>query len=197
MPSFSIHLAVGKRYLEKNLEIKDKNGFYLGILAPDFATDKQISHYTGERNRNDIIDFLEKKVQLSSFLEKENIDTDYQKGVFIHLITDYVFFTSFFSKDYLSSNNLDTFLNNLYYSYDQVNDYLNEKYLIDYSIFSVETRDKIDRNIKRKLEQTRNGTNILSFDKLDVLIEEVSNVNLDSIRYNIQNNISLVKKYLT
>lgn len=58
MASFNIHLAVGKRYIEKNKQIKNKKEFYKGIIDPDLVEDKKISHYTGERNKKDVLDYL-------------------------------------------------------------------------------------------------------------------------------------------
>ena len=37
MASFSIHLAIGKRFIEKNNLIKEKKEFYKGIIAPDIV----------------------------------------------------------------------------------------------------------------------------------------------------------------
>lgn len=46
MPGFVIHIAVGKEYIKKHVnEIKNKEKFYEGILAPDLIslTDKNVS----------------------------------------------------------------------------------------------------------------------------------------------------------
>ena len=44
MPSYCIHLAIGNLYAKKH-DIKDKKAFNMGIIAPDFAKDKEKSHY--------------------------------------------------------------------------------------------------------------------------------------------------------
>ena len=70
MPGFNIHLAIGKKYIEKqkyknNSEkdiIIDERSFYNGIVAPDLVTDKSISHYATEKDNSDL-DFL---VELSA-----------------------------------------------------------------------------------------------------------------------------------
>ena len=96
MASFNIHLAVGKRYIEKNSNINNIEEFYKGIIDPDLAINKKVSHYSGKQNKSNILEYLANKVLLNEFLSKETIDTDYQKGIFIHLITDYLFFNNFF-----------------------------------------------------------------------------------------------------
>ena len=53
MPGFTIHLAVGKRYIEKHKkQIKNENDFMKGTIAPDLDKDfsqieknKSKSHY--------------------------------------------------------------------------------------------------------------------------------------------------------
>ena len=63
MASLTIHMAVGKRFIEKQ-NIKNIADFYKGNIAPDLANDKFASHYTGVKEKNDLILFLCKKVQL-------------------------------------------------------------------------------------------------------------------------------------
>ena len=62
MPGFNIHLAIGKRYIEKQKNkkdvIKNENSFYNGLVAPDLVTDKKISHYTTETNKNNLEKYL-------------------------------------------------------------------------------------------------------------------------------------------
>jgi len=81
MASFSIHLAVGKRYMEKN-HIENEQLFMKGIVDPDLASDKNKSHYTFNRNADSLFTYLSTKIYLPEFLKVNMIDTDYMKGVF-------------------------------------------------------------------------------------------------------------------
>lgn len=106
MPSFQIHLAIAKRYMEKH-KIEDKEAFI------------------------------------------ENI-------------------------------NYHQFTENLYTSYDQTNEYLEEKYHI---ILKKELAERIDKEIEgsKKYQKVSDkaGKNILPLDKLDAFIERMSNMNLE------------------
>lgn len=106
MASFNIHLAVGKRYLEKTNIIKNEKDFYKGIIEPDLVSDKKTTHYTGTNDKSDLLKYLSLKVQLKEYLKNESTDSDYQKGVFLHLITDYLFFNTFFDNRLLAKLSL-------------------------------------------------------------------------------------------
>lgn len=185
MASFNIHLAVGKRYIEKTKIIKDEKEFYKGIIDPDLVNDKKESHYTGIQDKNDLLSYLSQKVQLNEYLKNESISSDYQKGVFLHLITDYLFFNNFFDYDYLSNISYSEFFKDLYYSYDITNDYLEEKYKIDYTEFLNQIKNNIEKDKKEKNTSNEIRTNILPFDNLDDFIEYVSNIDLEEYKNKI------------
>lgn len=188
MASFNIHLAVGKRYIEKTKSIKDEKEFYKGIIEPDLVSDKAVSHYTGIKDKNNLLIYLAQKVQLNEYLKNKSINSDYQKGVFLHLITDYLFFNNFFDYDYLSNISYSEFCKDLYYSYVITNDYLETKYKIDYTEFLNQIKNNIERNKKEKNTSNEIRTNILPFDSLDGFIEYVSEINLEEYKNKIIKN---------
>ena len=91
MPSFNIHLAVAVKYSEKN-NIETKEAFFRGSIDPDLVKDKSISHYTGMRDKNHLRQYVFEKVRLNEFLKDNKVETDYEKGVFLHLATDFIFY---------------------------------------------------------------------------------------------------------
>lgn len=192
MASFNIHLSVAKRYMDKN-SIDDKEEFIRGSIAPDLAEDDNKSHYSGYRDKTDILSALKNKVLLDKYLEENSIESPYDKGVFLHLITDNLFFTDFFDEEYLLITGYKAFCKDLYYSYDICNQYLEEKYQIDYGKY----REAIENNIKKdnteKEIDNSDRTNILPYEKLDSFIERVSNINLEEYKNKILNQ----KKQLT
>jgi len=102
---------------------------------------------------------------------------------FLHLITDYLFFNDFIEKDYILNINYDEFCKDLYYSYDLVDDYLLEKYNINYSSSIEQITLSIDKNRKeKKINRDQTGKNILDFLMLDRFIEKVSNVDLEKYK---------------
>ncbi len=187
MAGFHIHIAIGKVYLKKH-KIKDPNAFFKGIIAPDLGA-KDLTHYTDiNRDKNNLIDYLAKKVNLYAYLLKNNIDSEYQKGFFLHLITDYLFFNKFFAKDYLRKTNHDTFVKDLYYSYDINNRYLLEKYNLNNFLFQDIIEEAIKKSCAKYKNKNEKRTNILDNDDVDKFINEVANINLENYRKKIIEN---------
>jgi hypothetical protein len=184
MASFNIHLAIAKRYAKKN-GVENLKAFYSGTIDPDLVEDKNVSHYTGTRNKDDLLTYLQLKVQLPQFLSESAIDNDYEKGIFLHLITDYLFYNDFFDRNYLEKVTYNDFIKDLYYSYDNSNKYLTDKYKLDIN----EIKDKVNNNIKKNQKEKNvdlckdnNLKNLLQPSKLDDFIERVSNINLKKYR---------------
>lgn len=175
MASFNIHIAVGSLY-QKNNKIKNKLDFFNGIVEPDMVEDKTLTHFSGEIIENSIIRSLECKVNLVEFLDNYNISSDYNKGWFLHLVTDYLFYNYFLDKDYLKSVTHKEFSRDIYHSYDDVNDYLINKYQLVYPSAEVE------HYINKNRDSLTNGEhkNILPFEKLDEFILKVAKINLEN-----------------
>lgn len=180
MPSINIHLAIGNRYIEKN-KVENKKEFLKGIVAPDFAKDKIKSHYsTNKASDDNMPERVKDKVNIIAFLNENKVETDYEKGVFLHLYTDKMFFEKFFSTEFLKNTNFKDFFEDLYCSYQETNTYLEEKYNIQ---FTQEDRKQIAENIKNSrtnnhMSQEVIGKNIINIKKLEEFIEKMSNVNI-------------------
>ena len=182
MASFGIHLAIGKRYCEKVGMTDGVKEIYRGIIAPDLVENKMVSHYSGELVKVDLVNNLPNKVLLTNFLTNENIDTDYQKGVFLHLITDYLFFNDFFDKEFIAGVSYLKFCEDLYYSYDTLDKYLVEKYSLDYSDFSDALSENIAKTMNKFQIDKEEYSNILPTDKVDEFIERVSSIDLEKYK---------------
>ena len=178
MAGLNIHFAIAKRYIEKN-KVLDEQSFYQGTIDPDLAANKEISHYSGVQDKNNLPDYLKNKVLLSKYLDVNNIDTDYDKGVFLHLVTDYLWFNEFFDRYYINNTTYKDFVKDLYYSYDFTNPHIDNKYNMNYGEF----REIMDNTIqKAHSNREYNGevrNNIIPIDKLDLFIESVSSINLE------------------
>lgn len=99
MAGYVIHLAVGEEYIRKHPnEINNYEEFIEGVIYPDSVTDKSLTHYGPTSSQ----------VNLKRFFEDKDINTDFNKGYCIHLITDYLFYNKFltiFSSNYIFSEN--------------------------------------------------------------------------------------------
>ena len=186
MASFNIHLSIAKRYIEKN-NIDNKDDFYKGCLAPDLSEDDDKSHYSRHKDKKNILEYLKNKVDLNEYLKDNEINTDYDRGVFLHLITDHIFYNEFFDKNYLLNTTYKNYCKDLYYSYGITNKYLEEKYNIDIILYLYQK--EITTNIQKDCDEKKinmdDGNNILPIDKLNDFIERVSDINLEDYKTKI------------
>lgn len=158
MAGYVIHLAVAESYIKKHEDdIKDYNRFIEGVIFPDSVSDKSITHY-GEKSS---------KTDLKAFLEDNKIDNDYNKGYFLHLITDYIFYNKllkYFSKD-------------IYNDYDILNEKLQKKFNVT-----------LPENIKDKVFYKEGKTKVLKLENIIKFIEDVSDYKLAEIKERILDN---------
>lgn len=129
MANATIHLAVAKKYLEKNQSINYPD-FIAGTLYPDAVEDSNKSHYTSPNRGTDNLSRLRGRVNLPAFLEEHENLTDFELGWFLHLVADYLFFNDYFASSYLESITHQEFCKELYFAYDHISNYLTEKYHI-------------------------------------------------------------------
>ena len=180
MASSAMHLAVTKKYLEKN---KDKNFDYKKIIAgtlyPDVTNDKDKTHYTMTGRGDNNVTYLASKVDLYAFLKEHEILDDFKLGWFLHLVTDYLFFQECFTKEYLLGSSYEKFRKDLYFAYDCLEKYLEEKYNItieDYVDYPSEYHEGISYQ-----------ESILSKDLIDNFIERVSSIDIEKYIDKIRN----------
>lgn len=152
MAGYVIHLAVAEAYKDKHInDIKNYEDFIKGVIFPDSVSDKSLTHY-GEKSS---------KVNLKEFLRENEIDNDYNKGYFLHLVTDYIFYNKF----------LDCFSKDIYNDYDILNEILQKKFNVT-----------IPESVKDKVFYKKGETKILEEEKIVKFIEEVSDYKLSEIR---------------
>lgn len=153
MAGYVIHLAVGEEFIRNYPnEIKNYNEFIEGIIFPDGVTDKSQTHYGPKSS----------KVNLKNFFEDRDITDDFNKGYFLHLVTDYLFYNRFlevFSKQYI------------YNDYDILNKALEDEFKV-----------KIPDKIKDKVFYKEGETKILSLEKIKKFIKNTAKYNIEDIK---------------
>lgn len=153
-----MHLATANEYMRKHKdEIKNKDEFFKGVVAPDQTTkeNKKITHYGNGSAQ----------VELRRYLESNNIDSDYNKGYFLHLVTDYIFYNKL----------LECISKQIYNDYDILNEYLMKKYNVE-----------LLENIKSEVFYIKKGeTQILSKELADKTICISSETKLEDIKNEI------------
>jgi len=196
MPGFQIHIAIAKRYIEKNAgtkaAIKNLQLFYDGNIAPDLTTDKNLTHYGSQpkydhKSLEDLYELATKKTSPAKYLAHNEIKNDFDRGVFLHLITDYKFYTEFFNKEYYKNRIHRVFLSDLYKSYGLTNGYIEKKYdlqsigkYVDFTMLEKLIFEANDRRHKENHETQYEPKKILHENEIDKFIEEVSSMDLKS-----------------
>ena len=158
MPGYVIHLAVAQEYLKKhNNKKEDINNFIKGTIYPDSVKDKSLTHYGAKSS----------KVVLKNFLKENYLDNSFNRGYFLHLVTDYLFYNKY----------LDIFTKDIYNDYDITNKPLIEKYKV-----------QIPENIKNYVFFKEGKTKLLHLKLAEKVIDEVSELDLDMIEKEIKDN---------
>ena len=192
MASFYIHLAIAKRYVEKN-NIKNPTEFFDGNVLPDIYKDKENTHYGNRGESKDLIKRHLEKIGLKEFLAKNSLDNDINRGKFLHLYTDWEYYNNLLPKDYVQSIiDLNDFRLDLIYTGKYYNEYLVEKYCLTLDVISVkkELEEILDKwTIEDNKTFGPNGPQgRLQFtaQELDDFIERMSSVDLDVLATQIE-----------
>lgn len=165
MQGYVIHLSVAEEYLKKNKKTEQYEEFIEGVIYPDSIKDKWITHF-GEKSS---------KSNLWKFLNEKDIKTSFNRGYFLHLLTDYLFYNHY----------VDTMTKDMYNDYDVLNDRLVEKYNV-----------KIPEKVKEQIFSKPDGTlKILTEELVDKMVEEISNMDIDTIAEDVIANPEKWTKY--
>jgi len=162
MAGYVIHLAVAEEYLRNHKDKKeDYNEFIEGIIYPDSVKDKSETHY-GDISAN---------TNLCEFLKNRKIDNSFNRGYFLHLLTDYLFYNH-----YISCISKD-----IYNNYDIYNDYdiLNKQLIEKYNLV-------IPEKIKDFITYKEGELKVLSEKLIDNVINDISKMDIDQIAKEIE-----------
>lgn len=155
MAGYVIHLAVAEEYIRKHpKENASYDEFIEGVIFPDSVKDKSETHY-GEKSS---------KSNLYEFLKDRNIDTAFNRGYFLHLLTDYLFYNHY----------LEYYSKDLYNDYDILNKALIEKYKV-----------KLPEEVKDKVFFLEGELKILSLEIVEKIVNEISEMDIESIAEDI------------
>lgn len=150
MPGYVIHLSIAKEYMKKHKgKIKNSEQFLRGTITPDMLQ-KPASHYGDDTA----------KPRLDWYIDRNDMISEFNKGYFLHLITDYLFYNKY--------------LNNFEWEPDIYDDYdrLNKRLIED---FKVNIPDEISSVVQFKDEALK----VLDYNSIKHFIEVVSNIDLD------------------
>lgn len=160
MPGYVIHIVIANEYIRKHQgEIKDKKTFIKGTIAPDLSNDKYKSHYGN---------YAEKHIGLSNFMKQTEIDinSDYGKGYFLHLIADELFYHTTFKNEalYVKKKHLKTF----HHDYDCLNKELFRNYKIN----------ELPYEVKKYAKEINEKPELLDFERTKEFIDNLSEISI-------------------
>lgn len=153
MAGYVIHLAIGEEFIRLHPdEVKDYDAFIEGIISPDGVPDKSLTHYGPKTCM----------VNLKEFFNDKDIKIDFDKGYFLHLVTDYLFYNKFLEK----------------FSKQVIHN--------DYDILNAEIKNKFQVKIPKRIEDRicykEGKTGILDLQKIIKFIKDVAKYDLEEIK---------------
>jgi len=143
MADIYTHLAIAKLYLENNPgrnEIKNVRDFYDGNCLPDMCEfiEKEQTHCGKRTEETDLVKRVREKVDLHKFLETTTPDTDINRGKFLHLYADWVYYNDERVVEKIRHMDWAEYQKTLTYSTGFFDDYIPQKYGVSLSLTSME-----------------------------------------------------------
>lgn len=114
MASYAIHLAISELYLKKHSD-ENYEDFITGTIDVDDTEDRIKSHYTGNTDKSNLKRFLTQKVLLDNYVKANSIQTSYDRGYFLHLLTDYYFYNGYFNEEWIINTEYPEFKRSEFY----------------------------------------------------------------------------------
>lgn len=157
MPGYVIHIAIAQEYLRKKGKEYNED-FIKGSVYPDLTNKKFETHYGKSPAFTN----------LKEFILKNEINTQLNKGKFLHLITDYLFYNYYLEK--MSKEHI-------YNDYDISNKNLIERYNV-----------KLIKEIQDAVNFKDGEMQLLTYSLLYKMIDEISDLDLDKVKLEALNN---------
>ncbi len=158
MPGYVIHLSVAEEYLKKHQNTKENYNEFIEGVIFPDGVKDKSETHYGAKSSVS---------NLYEFLKENDIDNSFKKGYFLHLLTDYLFYNKY----------VDSMSNDMYNDYDILNAKLIEKYNV-----------VLPEKIKNRVFFKEGNLVILSFELMEEMIEDISNMNLEDIASDVRDN---------
>lgn len=157
MPGYVIHLSIAEEYLRKHKNNENYSEFIEGVIFPDGVKDKSETHFGNGSSHSNLFEFL-----------KENkINNSFNRGYFLHLLTDYLFYNKY----------INIFSKDIYNDYD----ILNEDLICKYNV-------KLPEKIRNKVFFKKGNLALLSKELVEKVIDEISSLDIDKVAYEVTQN---------
>lgn len=185
MASYTMHLAIAKEYLKNHNEKEYEKEFYKGTIDVDNVPDKNLTHYSSNIESKNVVTKMISKVNIKKYVEEHTIETSYDRGYFLHLLTDYFFYNNYFNYKDFETLTIDEFDVLLYRDYDYLNKYLINKYEVE-----------IPENINQKYFQIFDEEpKIATYESIDEFIEFMSKLDIYDVYNKIKKSEDILYMY--
>lgn len=124
-----MHLAIAEEYMKHNF-IKNRTAFLDGTLEPDLLPDKISSHFGSYEKPKSIRELLKSRMSLEKYVRESEITSDFEKGYFLHMIVDDLFYEYIYSED-IEQQTPEQAKVDMYSDYDFVTHHILLKYKIE------------------------------------------------------------------
>ena len=198
MASTLTHLAIAKLYLERQDDkIVDRDAFYLGSFIADYPTEStrgwtqkgfprglyrsiDESHYGTRAERVDLVKRHKEKIGLAKFLASNKLDNDLNRGKFLHLYTDWVYYNELLKKDYLQNLNQPQLWKDNTRTWNHYDAYLLGKYgnlfdLAPYGKYLQKTHEMWRKN------ESANGNLQYTLEEFEPFIDRMASADIDKL----------------
>ena len=157
MASLAMHLAIAQEYYKTHTDL-NCNEFLRGTLQPDLAEYKHRSHFSSKPKDESMEESAKSKVDIIKYVGKYDLSSDYYIGKFLHLLTDYLFYSEYLINiaefKALKLANLEQAKEVVFSDYDRLTVFLQTKYNLDLSILPECARVSSKRKPKVLQEQS-------------------------------------------
>ncbi len=139
MANLTVHIAVAQEWAKRH-KVQDLDDFIWGAVAPDVLSweknNSYVTHYGDKVDESTPLkDNLGNKTHLEKYLACNTIITDYDKGYFLHLVTDLLYYNDFINFDVLQ-NYYDTHDRKIkgcfYHDYDCTLEFVTKTFKVNY-----------------------------------------------------------------
>ena len=174
MACSALHLLIAEEYCKRH-GIEQVDTFLTGAILPDIQQDKVSSHYGVKKRPTSVKEALEYKIDIVKCVESIDFNKDSDRSVFLHLLTDYIYY-NYLYKESLEVSNMAKLIKDI----DNDAGVMTNEILAKYSF-------NIPEEFNYLLVPKRNNGSYVLFpeDKVDNFVEVLSTMDLDQAKNEI------------
>jgi len=190
LANISVHIAVAQEWAKKH-KVANLDDFVWGAVAPDILGKTQGSHITHYCTKvfNDDMDLTylkeryDNRVNIDNYLNSVNVNSDYELGYLLHLVTDKFYYSNFLNIEKIKNmcKTYSEVKKIVYQTYDATLKFVNETYNVNYQNKHRQMDGLFERYGNCYIEEE---PILYTKEELRMFIEQMSNVDLENFLKN-------------